>query len=843
MHTGTATDRSVVERTLRILTLALILLPLLQATPAEAQRQRVNQANYALAERFSPPNMRTMVFSTSVRTNWLEHSDRFWYAWETQAGRIFYLVDPARKTKTPVFDPVWMAAELSHQTRDPYDAAHLPIRSIEFVKEDRAIQFSVQTTKPAEPDTAQKGKVIRPKQVDLRFEYDLAARRLTLLEDWEEEPDAPRWASIAPDSSVVVFAREHNLFLMSWADFVKIRDKEDTTDVVEHQLTEDGEEDYSFASGSGRSNTQQEERRQEGERQSAGRLVWSRDSSKFATIRSDRRKVKDLWVINSLSDPRPTLETYKYDMPGEENVTQYEMWVFDVASRGKVRIDIDEFKDQSVSILTQRRRQGDPPASIWLGGDAGQIWFERQSRDMHQGDVCVADTGTGEARVVIAERLNTYIETQRPELINNGTEIVWWSERDGWGHYYLYGTDGTLKRQITRGPFNCRGVEVVDERNRVLYFEATGREAGEDPYYRHLYRIGLDGTGMQLLSPGDFNHSTSLDEDGRWFVDNYSRVDTTPQAALFDTRGQKLLDLEEADLSLLFEAGYRFPEPYRVKADDGITDLYGVIYKPFDFDENRQYPIIAYVYPGPQTESVDKSFSTNAQNVSLAQAGFIVITVGNRGGHPERSKWYHNYGYGNLRDYGLADKKAAIEQLAARHPWIDIDRVGIFGHSGGGFMSTAAMLIYPDFFKVAVSSSGNHENNVYNKPWSEKHHGVTEIINREGEIDFEYEIDKNSEIAANLKGHLLITTGDIDNNVHPANTLRLANALIRANKRFDMFVFPGQRHGYGDMGDYWHYLRLDYFAKYLLGDFSQPVDMLQVRRQQEADQRQGRRGR
>ncbi len=840
MYTGSARLKKEALHLLQVAALTLLVLPLLVPRDASAQDNRVRRANYALAERFSPPSMRTMLFSTSVGARWLEHSDRFWYMWETPQGRIFNLVDPVRKTQTPIFDPAWMAAELSRQTKDPYDAAHLPIRSIEFVKNDTAIQFTVQSTKPAEPDTAQKGKVIRPKREDMRFEYDLAGRRLTHLADWKEPPATPRWGSVSPDSSVVVFAREYNLFLMSWADFIKFRDKQDTTDVVEHQLTDDGVKYYGFGGGGGDREEQEEEKPR---RQSPGRLVWSRDSSKFATTRSDQRKVKDLWVINSLANPRPTLQTYKYDMPGEKNVTQYEMWVFDVASQGRQRIAIDEFKDQSVSILTQRRRQGAPSASIWLGGRADQIWFERQSRDLHKVDICVADTRTGESRVVIAERLNTYVETQSPELINDGTDIVFWSERDGWGHYYLYGVNGTLKRQITRGPFNCRGVEGIDEKSRLLYFEATGREAGEDPYYRHLYRIGLDGTGLQLLNPGDFNHSANMDEETRWFVDNYSRVNTVPKAALFDNRGQKLLDLAEADLSLLTEEGYQFPEPYKVKADDGITDLYGVMYKPFDFDEKKKYPIIAYVYPGPQTESVDKSFSTNASNVSLAQAGFIVITVGNRGGNPERSKWYHNYGYGNLRDYGLSDKKAAIEQLAARNPWIDIDRVGIYGHSGGGFMSTAALLIFPDFFKVAVSSSGNHENNVYNKSWSEKHHGVTEIIDKDGNVAFEYDIDKNSEIAANLKGHLLITTGDIDNNVHPANTMRLANALIRANKRFDLFVFPGQRHSYGDMGDYFHWLRLDYFTKYLLGDFSQPVDMLEVRRQQEADQRQGGRGR
>jgi len=313
-------------------------------------------------------------------------------------------------------------------------------------------------------------------------------------------------------------------------------------------------------------------------------------------------------------------------------------------------------------------------------------------------------------------------------------------------------------------------------------------------------------------------------------VNNFSRVNTTPKSELRDSNGKKVMDLEEADLSLLFASGYKFPEPFQVKADDGITDLYGVMYKPYNFDSTKLYPIIMYVYPGPQTEAVDKSFSTRMDRTDrLAQMGFIVVTVGNRGGHPDRSKWYHNYGYGNLRNYGLADKKTTVEQLANRHPFIDISKVGIHGHSGGGFMSTAAMLVYPDFFKVAVSNAGNHENNIYNRWWSEKHHGVKEITDTAG-TKFEYSIDLNSDLAKNLKGKLMLTTGEIDNNVHPGGTIRMANALIKANKRFDFFMYPGQRHGYGNMMEYHFWLTADYFAKHLIGDYSTDVDMIEINR-------------
>ena len=268
--------------------------------------------------------------------------------------------------------------------------------------------------------------------------------------------------------------------------------------------------------------------------------------------------------------------------------------------------------------------------------------------------------------------------------------------------------------------------------------------------------------------------------------------------------------------------------PFVVKAADGITDLHGVMFKPYDFDPNKKYPIIEYVYPGPQTEAVEQSwYQPLIRTDRLAQMGFIVITVGNRGGHPDRSKWYHNYGYGNLRDYGLKDKVVAAQQLAARHSFIDIERVGIHGHSGGGFMSTAAILMYPDFFDVAVSCAGNHDNNIYNRWWSEKHHGIKEV-EKDGEILFEYHISANHEIANRLKGNLLLVHGDIDENVHPGCTLRVVDALIRNNKRFDMLLLPGQRHGFGDMNEYFFWRMADYFAEHLLGERETSTDIPQL---------------
>jgi dipeptidyl-peptidase-4 len=812
-----------------------------------AENVPIKKANYKLAARFTPAKMRKMVSSTYVDAHWLKHSDRFWYSYETSEGKTYTIVDPARKNKRLLFDNVKMAAMLTRITKDPYDSKHLPIEKIKFVKKDRAIQFEVKSSQEEEVKEEEKEKEEKKKEKEeevkekkpkkkkkiFYFEYDLVTGKLTLLEDYKKPPERPRWASISPDGETIVFARHHNLYYMDKTNYEKVLKDKKAKDIVENQLTEDGEEHYSYAGRErGQTNVDKEKNK---DKRKAVRAIWSRDSKKFAMVRTDERKVKDLWVINSVAEPRPTLETYKYQMPGESEAPLPEILVFDLEKEDKVKVESDRFKDQAVSILTAPRlaktRDDENRPRLWLSETPDKLYFSRTSRDLHRIDICVADTLTGKTKVLIEERLNTYVETRQLGLVNNGKELIHWSERDGWAHFYLFNGEGQLKKQMTSGPFHCDNIVGIDEENRVLYFTANNREKGEDPYYMHLYRINFDGTGLRLLNQGNFSHSVSVCDSNRFFVDNFSRVNTVPESVLRDNLGNIILELETADLSLLMAAGFKFPETFEVKADDGITDLYGVMYKPFDFDETKLYPIIAYVYPGPQTESVPKSFSTRRGNDALAQFGFIVICVGNRGGHPGRSKWYHNYGYGNLRDYGLADKKAAIEQLASRHPFINIDKVGIYGHSGGGFMSTAAMLVYPDFFKVAVSSSGNHENNVYNRWWSEKHHGVKEVVDKDGNIKFEYDIEKNSEIAKNLKGRLLLATGDIDNNVHPANTLRMANVLIRANKRFDFFIFPGQRHGYGDMNDYWFWIRADYFCKHLIGDYSQSVDMAELNRE------------
>ena len=802
------------------------------------------KANYFLAARFSPKKLDKMIFSLSIDPHWLKLSNKFWYTYETSEGKQWYIVDPVKNEKKAMFNRDKLAAELTKIIKDPFDGQHLPIDSIKFIKDENWIQFEVKSSIEINKDEVVK-KDAKPEKVKktFYFEYNLITEQLNELVGFKKPKRKPSWANISPDENIVVFGRNYNLYYMDKDNFKKAIVNEEDSTIVEHAITKDGIQNFSWHSesaygGGGETNVDVEKNKN---KRKPVYALWSEDSKHIAITKVDNRKVKDLWVINSIGEPRPTLETYKYWMPGEKEAPMDHLMIVDMKAFTYKEIDVSLFKDQDVAVWNKtanvNTRDDEHKPSIWLGTN-DKLYLSRTSRDLKKIDQCVVDINTGDVKTLIEESLNTYVEIKKPGLVKNGEEIIEWSERDGWAHLYLHDKDGKLKNQITQGPWHIEDIVSIDEDKRVVYFSANGRENAnsntkEDPYYLHLYKVNFDGSGLQLLNPGNFDHSFSMNDKKNYFINNSSRVNTTPISTLYNTDGKKMMDLESADLTSLFAAGYKFPETFKVKADDGITDIFGVMYKPYDFDSTKKYPIIEYVYPGPQTESVNKSFSKGMDRIDrLAQLGFVVVTIGNRGGHPARSKWYHNYGYGNLRDYGLADKKAAIEQLADRYSFIDRDKVGIHGHSGGGFMSTAAMFAYPDIFKVAVSNAGNHDNSVYNRWWSEKHNGVKENISDKGDTTFSYMIDKNPDIAKNLKGKLLLIHGEIDNNVHPANTIRVVNALIKANKRFDMLILPTQRHGFGDMNEYWFWKTADYFSKYLLGDNTErPVDIEELNKE------------
>ena len=776
---------------------------------------------YLQAEKFTAEKLQNMLFSTYVDPHWFQQGNCFWFQYKTSEGTFWYVVNPSAKKKELLFDREKLASQLTEIVQDPFEARHLPIRNLKAQEDGHTFTFEVTSSRDKKDPKTKKtdGKEI------FYFSYDYKTKELTHLKDKEKDPKKLDWGSVSPDGKSVVYAKNCNLYRMSIEDYEKARKNEKDSTITEIQLTTDGTPEFGYGIPYSLLNT---DTLCNGKRRAVWGC-WSPDSKHYAIIISDDRAVKELWVINSIASPRPTLETYKYQMPGEMAAPVEYLHVFDMTDNSRKVVTTAAYKNQSLGLeyrpFQQKQRDMEYRPLVWQG-DNERFFLTRSSRDLYRIDLCSYTIGQDSIVPVIKERMNTYQETRPIHVLDGGKQIIQWSERDGWAHLYLYDDQGNLKNRITEGPWHVEEVLKVDEKAGVIYFVANGRNPEENPYYTHLYRVNLDGSGLKQLTRGDYFHSSVMDDDMRFVVDNYSRVNTIPCADLIDRNGKKIMTIQKSDFSQLFAAGYKFPEPFKVKAADGVTDLYGVMYKPFDFDSTKVYPIVDYVYPGPQVESVTYPFTRMSPRTDrLAQAGFIVITVGQRGGHPSRSKWYHNYGYGNMRDYPLADHKCAIEQLAARHPFIDITRVGIHGHSGGGFMSTAAMFQYPDFFKAAVSCAGNHDNRIYNRWWSETHHGVKEVVSEKGDTTFMYKIATNPEIANRLKGHLLLVHGDIDNNVHPANTIRVVNALIRCGKRFDMLILPGQRHGFGDMNEYFYWRMVDYFSEHLRGEKETSVDI------------------
>jgi len=749
------------------------------------------QADFEAAERYSPERLDKLVGSTFIFPRWLEDQDRFWYTYEDSDGIYWYFIDAEEETKEELFDRQKMADQLTEMLNQTFNWKKLDLDNFEYDVNKELFTFQVDSFK---------------------LEFDIGQTELAITDTLEKEKPE-RWKTYSPDSSWIAYAKNHNLYLMS----------ADTTDTTEYQLTEDGEKWYSFQADD---DAEIDEEEKDKKRRSIAR--WFEDGNKLYAKRTDVREVEDLWVIDVL-EQRPELESYKYAMPGDENVPQDEVWVFDVETKEGVKLDTDhpEWEDESLGGAYFN------DGGFYTDEDSDYLYMLRRNRQWDTIDVLKANTSTGNVEVLFTEESKPYFNTRFAQLavLNDDTEYIWFSERTGWGQFYLYDENGNLKNRITEGHFTAGDIVKIDTTARTFYFEGYGREEGVNPYYSMLYKVNFDGSGMRRLTPEDANHNISASDKGNYFVDNFSTVQKPTRTVLRNGDGEIITELEQTDTSRLEEAGWQAPEPFSVKAADDATDLYGVMWKPFDFDSTKSYPVISYVYPGPQTEPFPNSFGTS-RNAAIAQLGFIVVAMGQRGGSPVRSKYYHNFGYDNLRDYPLLDNKYGIEQLAARHSFMDATKVGIFGHSGGGFMSTAALLTYPDFYDVAVSSAGNHDNNMYNLWWSEVHNGVTKKTTKvktdsaesdSVKVSWDAEVDDNPELAENLQGHLLLVHGTIDNNVHPGNTLRMADALIKEGKRFDLMMLPGKRHGFGDYNPYFQRMMWYYFAEHLLGDYRPDV--------------------
>ena len=737
------------------------------------------KANYQLAEKFRLLEQNPIdKYSTEVRPTFINDTDCFYYSFTTREGKKYYYVNPKKKEKRLLFDTDELLSKIAVYTKKAYSSAD-PHLSFTFMKDNETIRIDFDRG---------------------LYTYNIHTKELKQL---DEKPTYktgdPYWMKYSPD----------NLYFVG--------NPKKGQDTIPVQLTTDGMPDYTF--------NREDEGKMEG-RFGAESAHWIPGSHRFYAVREDNRKVRDLWVINSLSKPSPELITYKAELAGDKNVTQYELLLGDIDKREVKKVDINRWPDQYIDVL-------------YASKDGKRLYFQRYNRTWNQSDICEVDVETGKVRVVIHEENKPYLDYQMRNVsfLNDGKEILFRSERNGWGHYYLYDTaTGNLKNQLTDGTWVAGPVAQIDTVGRKMYFYGYGREKGIDPYYYILYEAHLDRpNALRLLTPENASHEVSISPSCRYLVDSYSTVSQEPVNVVRNRNGKVIMTLEKPDLQPVYEMGWKAPERFKVKAADGVTDLYGVMWKPADFDSTKVYPIISNVYPGPFFEYVPTRFTINdVYNTRLAQLGFIVITVGHRGGTPMRGKAYHTYGYNNMRDYPLADDKYAIEQLAARYPFIDATKVGIYGHSGGGFMSAAAICTYPDFYSAAVSSAGNHDNRIYNKGFVEIHYGVDEKVTTTKDslgvesktYDYSVRVRPNQELAKNYKHGLLLFTGAIDQTVNPANTLRLVDALIKADKDFDMFVLPKCTHGFfGESESFFEHKMWRHFARLLLHDNSADCDI------------------
>ncbi|HQX57256.1 MAG TPA: DPP IV N-terminal domain-containing protein [Pyrinomonadaceae bacterium] len=591
--------------------------------------------------------------------------------------------------------------------------------------------------------------------------------------------------STSPDGKKQVYIKDWNLWV------------KDIASSKETQLTTDGVKDFGYATDNA------------GWRHSDRPIVlWSPDSKKVATFQQDQRHVSDMYLA-STAVGAGKLEAWKYPLPTDKEIAKLHRVVIDVETGKMVRFKMAP--DEHRGTLGDDISTGD----MRWSNDGATFAFISSSRDHKVAKLRVANVATGDIREVFEEVVKTQYESgqgrENWEYYPTTNEAIWYSERDDWGHLYLYDlTTGKVKNQITKGNFVVTAVEKIDPKARVIYFNANGREAGRDPYFSHFYKINFDGTGLQLLTPEDGNHQVTLSPDGKYIVDNYSKPDVPPVAVLRDTNGKKIADLEKADVSRLRAAGWKPVTPITVKSRDARWDLYGLMFTPTNLDPAKKYPVINYIYPGPQGGGVGgRSFSASrGDHQALAELGFVVVIIDGTC-NPDRSKSFHDVCYGNMADNTLEDQISGIKQLAAKYPYMDTTRVGVWGHSGGGFATAAAMFRHPEFYKVGISESGNHDNRNYEDDWGERYIGLLSGDN--------YKTQANQEYAKNLQGKLLLAHGNMDDNVPPYNTYLVVDALVKANKDFDLIIFPNARHGYGADSNYMMRRRWDYFVKNLLG--------------------------
>jgi dipeptidyl-peptidase-4 len=761
--------------------------------PAFAQQRTVTAADYGRAERFMSYNTTPLVFGTAVRPTWLP-DDRFWYRSVAPTGSELIVVDPVKATRTRVFDEPRLTGAVTTALGASADALRQASTTTSYSTDGRMITVNIAgRSVSCDVETTRCGAAVDDRERGAAGGRGGRGGRAG-GGGGRGATRAPE--TLSPDGKRGAFIRDWNLWMR------------DVATNREVQLTTDGVKDFGYATDNAGWTSSDR-----------ALLIWSPDSKKIATFQQDQRGVGELYLVpTALGHPKLTVQ--KYPLVGDSIVPVIHRVIIDVSADAPRMVRLQMGPDQHRSTLCDHIAcRGGELADVEWYPDGSHLAFVSTSREHKDEKMRVADAATGAVRDVMEEKVATQFESGNGRVnwhvLPASNELIWFSERDNWGQLYLYDlTTGKLKQQITTGDGNVTQLLRIDEKTRTLYFQGVGKEKGRDPYFRHFYKIGMDGKGLALLTPEDADHDVSLSPSGRFFSDTYSRPEVPPTSVVRDASGKLLVTVEKSDITRLVASGWKAPVPIKVKARDGKTDLYGLMYVPTNLDSTKKYPIVNHIYPGPQTGSVGgRSFSAaRGDGQSLAELGFVVVELDGMG-TPWRSKSFHDAYYGNMGDNTLPDQVAGMKELAARYKWIDIDRAGIYGHSGGGFATADAMFRYPDFFKVGISESGNHDNRVYEDDWGERYQGLEEGSGPNSN----YEQHANESLAKNLKGKLMLAHGTMDNNVPPVNTYLVVDALIKANKDFDLLMLPNQSHGYGPDANYMTRRRWDYFVKNLMG--------------------------
>lgn len=700
-----------------------------------------------------PANVIPTFYNVSITPNWIEWSSSFWYLKTSREGKQFILVDTKNRIKKFAFDQTALAKTLAAISNNQIDPSNLPFSSITFTNGD--IRFSA---------------------FNKTWQCNLQSYNISEV---SSDKDAGIGESLSPDRSMAAYVHDYNLWIRN------------ITTGKKYPLTANGSKDYAYAT---RSDTvlhpiSQIRLNETPEPYAA----WSLDSRRIATFRMNQSSVTPLNLLQYVPDngSRPRPWTYRFAMPGDKYVPMYESVVIDVLDKKVVPI---VYKTQlEVSLMDT-----DNDVLQWWSDDSQvlySLYADRAEKALH---LLKINPANGKTEEILNESGPTYVEANldyasspNTKILKNG-DIIWLSEKSGYSHLYLYDKNGRQKNAMTSGDWVVRTLLFVDENSSLVYFTAGGKEPGQDPYFRHLYRTGLNGSGLTLLTPENADHDIQMAPDRTVFLDTYSRVDLPPVSVLRDLNGNVIMNLEKGDIKKITDMGWKPPERFRVKTLDGKTDLYGLIFKPANFNSSLKYPVVEAVYPGPYNIVTAKSFPADLSWVNkifwraqaVAELGFIVFTMDGPG-TAYRSKEFHDASYGHLGDVGgLADHVNGLKQLARDRPYMDLSRVGMFGHSAGGLMTAQALLTYPEFYKVGVASSGDYDSRYYGSYWGEKYEG----------LESNYTEQITTLKARDLKGKLLLVTGDLDDNVNPCMTMQLVDAFIRANKPFDLLVMPNENH-------------------------------------------------